>query len=151
MSKNDSNKMLLNLILGVSATLAIALLILAFKVKGGLIGAILGSIIVLALIYWMREVKRIFSVRRNTAEEHDWLYDFIEEGEDVIFVAKVPGPPEEVRVKLTDGVLEIRGGGNFFRKVELSRDAKIVEKSYVNGVLRLKLRVSQIKQSGLQR
>ncbi|MEM2479791.1 MAG: Hsp20/alpha crystallin family protein, partial [Candidatus Bathyarchaeia archaeon] len=120
------------------------------KVKGGLLGAILGSIIVFALIYWMREVKRIFSAQRKTVEEHDWLYDLIEEGENLIFVAKVPGPPEEIKVRVSDGVLEIKGGGNFLRRVEISKDAKLVEKSYANGVLLLKLRVSQIKQSRLQ-
>lgn len=151
MSKTNSDKILLNLILGVSVTIAITLLVLIFKVKGGLLGAILGSIVTLALIYWVREVKRMFSAERTSMEEQEWLYDLIEEGEELIFVAKVPGPPEEVRVKITDGVLEIRGGGNFLRKVEISKDAKIMEKSYVNGVLRLKMRVSQVKQSRLQR
>lgn len=147
---NNSSETLLNLILGVSAALAAILLIVVFKVKGGLLGAILGSIIVFALIYWMREVKRIFSAQRKTVEEHDWLYDLIEEGENLIFVAKVPGPPEEIKVRVSDGVLEIKGGGNFLRRVEISKDAKLVEKSYANGVLLLKLRVSQIKQSRLQ-
>ncbi|MEM1607461.1 MAG: Hsp20/alpha crystallin family protein [Candidatus Bathyarchaeia archaeon] len=150
MSMNNSSETLLNLILGVSAALAAILLIVVFKVKGGLLGAILGSIIVFALIYWMREVKRIFSAQRKTVEEHDWLYDLIEEGENLIFVAKVPGPPEEIKVRVSDGVLEIKGGGNFLRRVEISKDAKLVEKSYANGVLLLKLRVSQIKQSRLQ-
>lgn len=150
MSKTNSDEMLLNFILGVSVAIAVTLLILIFKVKGGLLGVILGSIIVLALIYWVREFKRVLDAQKTIAEEHEWLYDLIEEGENITFVAKVPGPPEEVKVKFADGVLEIKGGGNFFRRVEISRDAKLVEKSYVNGVLRLKLRVSRVERSRLQ-
>jgi len=137
---------LLNLILGIGTILAVALLIVIFKVKGGLLGITLGSVVVLALIYWMREIKRIFNIQEEPVEKHDWLYDIIEDGENIIFVARVPGPPEKVDVKIGDGVLEVKGGEGFSKRVEIPRNVKLLEKSYVNGVLRLKLRVLGVKQ-----
>ncbi|MBS7606504.1 Hsp20/alpha crystallin family protein [Candidatus Bathyarchaeota archaeon] len=132
--------LLRDLILAVSAAIAILLIILVFKVKGGFIGIALGTITIIALIYWLREVRRIFQQQENMyPAEHDWLYEFIEEGENLILVASVPGPSERVKIKIIDSFIEIRGGGNFVRRVQIPKDVRIVEKSYANGVLRVKL------------
>lgn len=129
--------LLRDIILAVSVAIAILLLILIFKIKGGLLGMVLGAITVTALIYWLREVKRIFR-QETQPSEIDWLYEIIEDRENIVFIARVPGPPEKVKVKISDGIMEIRGGGGFLRRVEIPRGIKILEKSYSNGVLRIK-------------
>ncbi|MBS7639568.1 MAG: Hsp20/alpha crystallin family protein [Candidatus Bathyarchaeia archaeon] len=131
------SNLLRDVILAVSVAIAILLLILIFKIKGGLIGMVLGAVTVAALIYWLREVERIFR-QETQPDEADWLYEIIENGENIIFIARVPGPPDKVKVKIADGTMEIRGGGDFLRRVEIPRGVKILEKSYSNGVLRIK-------------
>lgn len=135
-----AGEFLMDLILAVSAAIAILLIILIFKVKGGFIGIALGAVIIAALIYWLREVRRIFQQQETIHQtEHDWLYEFIEEGENLILIASVPGPSEKVKIRVTDSFIEIRGGGNFIRRVQIPKDVKVVEKSYANGILRVKL------------
>lgn len=142
--RNRSRELPKNLILVSSAIIAILLIIIIFKVKGGLIGIVLGAITVVALIYWLKEVKRIFREESAAHTENDWLYEFIEMNEDLIFIASVPGPPREVKVRVVDSTMEIRGGGNFIRRIEMPRNTKIIEKSYSNGVLRIRMRRTSV-------
>lgn len=145
------NEILISLILWVSAVATVIFIAAIFKLKGGLIGLVLGAIAVIAVIYWMIEIKRIFYEKReNAIEEREWLFDLIEGEEDIIFVARVPGPPEDVRVKIIDGTLEIKGGGNFLKKVQVPKGARLLEKSYKNGVLQLRLQRPKIEQKRLQ-
>lgn len=133
-------ELLKDLILVISVAIAILLIMLIFKVKGGFIGIAFGAIIIIALIYWLREVRRISQQQEAMhSTEHDWLYEFIEDGENLIFIASVPGPSEKVKIKVADSFIEIRGGGNFVRRVQIPKDVKVIEKSYANGVLRVKL------------
>jgi len=145
----DSNEMLANLMILVGVIIAAIFIMAVFKLKGGLLGLILGTIAVIAMIYWVREIRRVFNEKSEIdfadMEERDWLYDLIEDEENMIFVARVPGPPKEIKVKVTSGMLEIRGGGGFTKRVQIPEDVKLLEKSYVNGVLRLKLRRLKIE------
>ena len=125
-------------IIGIAAVAL--LIILLFKVKGGILGMVLGTIAVAALIYWFKEIKKIFREEKHYSPEEDgWLYDLIDEGEDVNFIAKVPGPAEKVKVRLVRGTLEIKGGGNFMRRVPIPKCTRILDRSYINGVLNVKL------------
>ncbi|MEM1581433.1 MAG: Hsp20/alpha crystallin family protein [Candidatus Bathyarchaeia archaeon] len=148
--KERLNEVLVNLVVGVSTAAVALFLIVIFKLKGGLIGLVLGAIAVTALVYWLMEIRKIFTKQETTVEEHDWLYDLIEEEEGIIFVARVPGPPEEVKVKIINGILEVRGGGNFIKRIPIPKNSRLLEKSYANGVLRLRLQRSQIEQKKLQ-
>jgi predicted PurR-regulated permease PerM len=47
------------------------LIILLFKVKGGILGMVLGTIAVAALIYWLKEIKRIFREEKPYSLEED--------------------------------------------------------------------------------
>jgi len=130
----------LNILSIISIVVVAFLLILLFKVKGGILGVVLGIIAVVALIYWLKEMKKIFGEEKAyPADEAEWFYDLIDDGEGVILIAKVPGPAEEVKVKLRKGVLEIRGGGSFKRRVRVPREVELKSHSYVNGVLHVRL------------
>jgi len=145
----DSTEMLANLMILAGIIVAAIFIIAVFKLKGGLLGLVLGTMAVIAMIYWVREIKRVFNEKSETGfadmEERDWFYDLIEEEENIIFVARVPGPPKEIKVKVADGILEIRGGGGFAKKVQIPENVKLLEKSYLNGVLRLKLKHLKIE------
>lgn len=140
--ERESSHELLKDALSIVSIVAVALvLIVLFKVKGGILGIILGTIAVAMLIYWLMEINKIFREEKiPSSEEHEWFYDLVEERENVTFIAKVPGPVKEVRLKIVGNsdMLEIKGGGNFTRRVKIPRGARLQEKSYINGVLYVK-------------
>lgn len=140
--ERESSQELLKDALSIVSIVAVALvLIVLFKVKGGILGIILGTIAVAMLIYWLMEINKIFREEKiPSSEEHEWFYDLVEERENVTFIAKVPGPVKEVRLKIVGNsdMLEIKGGGNFTRRVKIPRGARLQEKSYINGVLYVK-------------
>lgn len=132
---------LLTDILSIMSVAVVALLlILLFKVKGGILGMVLGTIAVAALIYWLKEIKKIFGEEKALSpEEVEWFYDLIEEGEGLTLIAKVPGPAERVKVRLINEILEIEGSGNFMQRVHVPKGAQLQDKSYVHGILHIKL------------
>ena len=130
----------LNILAIVSIAVVSLLLILLFKIKGGILGVVLGTITMAMLIYWLKEIKNIFREEKTyPIGEAEWFYDLIDDGEGVTFVVKVPGPAEEVKAKLLHGALEIRGGGNFVRMVQMPKEVQLQTKSYINGVLHVRL------------
>jgi len=123
-----------------SIAVVAVLLFLLFRARGGMLGMILGAVAVIILIYWFRELKSLFREEEAYPKgKAEFFYDLFDEGETLIFVAKVPGPAEEVEAKLGRGFLEIRGGGNFVRRVKVSKGVKLQTKSYTDGVLHIKL------------
>ncbi len=73
--------------------------------------------------------------------EQDWVYDLIKNNDEMIFVAEVPGPEDQINVRLTEGLLRIKGGQNFSREVplELTQEMGIADYKYRNGVLTIKI------------
>jgi len=135
-----SDELLRNVLSIVSIAVVALLLIVLFKLKGGILGMVLGAIAVAALIYWLMEIKKIFEEQKApTSEEHEWFYDLIEEEENITFIAKVPGPAREVKAKIVDDMLEIRGGRNFLQRVQIPKGTRLQDKTYVSGVLHIKL------------
>jgi len=129
----------------VSIAVVALLLILLFKVKGGFLGVVLGTVAVAALIYWFKEIKKIFKEEKAyPTEEAEWFYDITDEGESVTLIAKVPGPPEKVKVRLVNEKLEIEGGANFMRRIHVPKGAQLQHKSYINGVLHVKLQKTEM-------
>ena len=139
--REKPQELLKNMLSIVSITAVALLIIILFKVKGGVFGIVLGTIAVATLIYWLMEIKKIFREEKICSEEEpEWFYDLIEEGEGLVFVAKVPGPAREVKVRLVDETLEVKGGGNFTRRVHMPKGVQLLNKSYSNSVLHVKLR-----------
>ncbi|MBO3797602.1 MAG: Hsp20/alpha crystallin family protein [Thermoproteota archaeon] len=132
--------LLLTVIIGI----VIILLIIFFKMKGGVLGFIIGVIATMALIYWVIEIKRILKEQKApTLWEREWFYDLIEEEENVTFVAKVPGPAHEVKVKVVRGVLEVRGGEGFLKRIRVPKNVVLEDNKYVNGILQVRLRKTE--------
>lgn len=74
-------------------------------------------------------------------EQKDWVYDLIKNDDEMVFVAEVPGPENQINVRLTAGLLRIKGGQNFTKDVplELTHEMGIAEYKYRNGVLTIKI------------
>ena len=121
--------------------------VLVIRMKQGYVGFILLAVASVLMIYWVRELKKMVRTEEprempKQVEQKSWVYDLIKGNEELVFVAEVPGPEDEVNVRLINGVLHLRGGQNFARDVQLdvTEDMGIAEFKYRNGVLTLKIR-----------
>jgi HSP20 family protein len=100
------------------------------------------------MIYWVKEFKRliIFQNSENTPaafEEKNWIYDLIQGDHETVFVAEVPGPEDQIDVRLREGILYIKGGHNFAKDILLksTSDMTISDCKYTNGVLTLRIQM----------
>jgi len=97
------------------------------------------------MIYWVREVRLMARSEESKLireiEQKDWVYDLIKNDREMVFVAEVPGPEDQINVRLTEGLLRIKGGQNFTRDVplELTQEMGISDYKYRNGVLTIKI------------
>jgi len=98
------------------------------------------------MVYWVREARLMTkSEERATTKEmeqkNDWIYDLIKNNDEMVFVAEVPGPEEQVNARLINGMLRIKGGQNFSKDIplELSEAMNISDCKYRNGVLTIKI------------
>jgi HSP20 family protein len=99
------------------------------------------------MVYWVREARLMTrSEERAMAKEmeqkkNDWVYDLIKNNDEMVFVAEVPGPEEQINVRLINGLLRIKGGQNFAKDIplELTKDMGISDYKYRNGVLAIKI------------
>ncbi len=97
------------------------------------------------VIYWVRELYKMSRPEDQKAvpesEKRDWIYDLIKNDNEMVFVAEVPGPEDQINVRLTSGVLRITGGQNFAKDVQLGFSAEmgISDYKYRNGVLTIRL------------
>lgn len=98
------------------------------------------------MIYWVREVKLMArsedrKIAKDIEKQKDWVYDLIKNKDEMVFVAEVPGPEDQINVRLTDGMLRIKGGQNFTRDVPLesTQQMGISDYKYRNGVLTIKI------------
>jgi len=133
------------LVVSIIGVIIIGIILMSLvKVQRGLLGIILAALASGLLIYWLREVRGIvkkeFSSDGVTRSKPEWNYDLMEMKDEVTLVADVPGPEEEIKVQLEGGKLEIRGGNNFFKTVNLPKILNILNTNYLNGVLEVKLK-----------
>ena len=98
------------------------------------------------MVYWVREARLMTrSEERATSKEmeqkNDWIYDLIKNNDEMVFVAEVPGPEEQINVRLVNGLLRIKSGQNFLKDIplELTKDMGISDYKYRNGVLTIKI------------
>jgi len=113
----------------------------------GFVSFILIGAAAITMIYWVHVLKKMtkeqkpkFSAREQ--ESKSWVYDLIRGDEEIVFVAEVSGPEDKVMVRLIDGILYIRGSGNFSKEVPIedSNEMKIYDFKYRNGVLTLRIK-----------
>jgi len=113
----------------------------------GFVSFFLIAIAAIPMIYWVKVLKKMtkeqqpkYAARKQ--ETKSWVYDLIKGDEETVFVAEVPGPEDKVMVRLIDGILYVRGSGNFSKEVPIegSNDMKIHDFKYRNGVLTLRIK-----------
>jgi HSP20 family molecular chaperone IbpA len=78
----------------------------------------------------------------RNVEQKDWVYDLIKNSDGAtVFVAEVPGPEDQINVRLVSGILKIKGGQNFSRDVQLDMvdEIGISDYKYRNGVLTIRM------------
>ena len=74
-------------------------------------------------------------------EGKDWFYDLIKNNDEMVFVAEVPGPEDQINIMLASGILHIKGDRNFVREIpiEINKDMSISDFKYRNGILTIKI------------
>src|SRR5438445_11114552 len=99
------------------------------------------------MIYWVSVIKKMTkeSQPQYTAKEVDtknWVYDLIKGDKEIVVVAEVPEPDDQVTVRLIDGILYIRGSRHFSKQVpiEATPDMGIHDFKYKNGVVTLRIK-----------
>ena len=118
--------------------------VLLARSQGG-VGFIFLAIASGLMIYWVREVRMMArsedSKLAKEIEQKDWVYDLIKNDDEMVFVAEVPGPENQINIRLTEGLLRIKGGQNFTRDIplELTQEMGISDYKYRNGVLTIKI------------
>ncbi|MGQ9469070.1 MAG: hypothetical protein ACUVTD_04505 [Nitrososphaerales archaeon] len=118
------------------------ILMLIVRVQRGLLGLVLAGLAVVLLVYWLREFRR--AVKKELVPEiplkkAEWTHELIEDKDEIIFLAEVPGPEDQIKVEITDSTLEVKSI-NFQKVVKLPHKVSIFSKSYVNGVLNVRLK-----------
>jgi HSP20 family protein len=115
------------------------------RAQGG-VGFIFLAVASGLLVYWVREIRMMSRseekmISRESEQQKDWVYDLIKNNDETVFVAEVPGPEDQINVRLSNGLLKIKGGQNFTRDVplELTEDMGISDYKYRNGVLTIKI------------
>jgi HSP20 family protein len=121
--------------------------VLSLRDDAGFVSFILIGITAAIMIYWVKVLKKMTkdSQPQYVPKESDtknWVYDLIKGDNEIVFVAEVPGPEEQVTVRLINGVLYVRGSGHFSKEVpiEATPDMGIHEFRYRNGVLTLRIK-----------
>jgi len=120
---------------------------LSLRSSQGYVSFILIGISAAIMIYWVRILKKmtVGNVSQYAPKEVDtknWVYDLIKGEKEIIFVAEVPGPEDQVTVRLISGILYVRGSGHFSKEIsiETTSDMGIHDFKYINGVLTLKIK-----------
>lgn len=131
------------------ALLFIGIMFVMLARSQGSIGFLFLAVASGLMIYWVREIKlmarseeQMMMLRGEAEQQKDWVYDLIKDNNDeMVFVAEVPGPEDQIKVRLTNGLLRIKGGQNFARDVplELSQEMGISDYKYRNGVLTIRI------------
>ena len=137
----------LDFIVPLIALLFIGIMFVFLARSQGGIGFIFLAVASALMVYWVREVKFMArseerKIAKKIEQQKDWIYDLIKDNDQMVFVAEVPGPEDQINVKLIEGLLRIKGGQNFARDVpiEMTQEMTISEYKYRNGVLTIKIR-----------
>tara|TARA_B100000949_G_C14250715_1_gene437989 strand:+ start:412 stop:864 length:453 start_codon:yes stop_codon:yes gene_type:complete len=112
------------------------------RFQRGIIGVVLSIVSAVLLIYWVRELKKNVTTtfgQQVSSAPKDPLVDIIKRADGLTIVLEVPGPEDKVKTRLKNDVLEITGGQNFKKTIDLDLQASIESTTYVNGILTVKL------------
>ena len=143
-----SNEQSLNFVIPIMVILFLGIIYIMTQRSGsGFVSFILIGAAAITMFYWVhvlkkmtKEQKPVYNAREQ--ETKNWVYDLIKGEGDFVFVAEVPGPEDKIAVRLSDGILYIRGSVGFSKEVPIegSNEMKIVDFKYRNGVLTLRIK-----------
>lgn len=109
-------------------------------------GFILVSIASALMIYWVRQLKQTLKDEESylpsgEIEQKNWVYDLMKSKNEMVFVAEVPGPEDQIDVRLTIGTLHVKSGRNFEKSIplDLNEEMNISDLKYKNGILTIKI------------
>lgn len=114
------------------------------RLQRGLLGLILTGILIILGIYWFREIRRALESSKHLK---GYPVEVNEEDGLISVTAEVPGPESEVSFEVSGDRVLLRGGGGFRRKIKLPCRVKLIESSYVNGILHLRLMKADLVES----
>lgn len=134
-SKNRKLQELRPFTMALLITLMIVVVVLALRMHKGFVGILLALIAVCILFYWTREIRNMLKKSRLK----DFIYEVLDEGTYVSIVAQVPGPEDDVKVLMLGRRVIIKGGGGFKKTLVLPYKVELINKSYKNGVLTIKM------------
>jgi HSP20 family molecular chaperone IbpA len=119
---------------------------MSLRYEHGAISFILIGVAAATMIYWGFVIKKMARTEKpkytaRDTESKNWVFDVIKGENEIVFVAEVPGPDDKIVVRLVEGVLYIRGSGNFSKEVPIegSSGMQIADFKYRNGVLTLRI------------
>ncbi|MGI0004663.1 MAG: Hsp20/alpha crystallin family protein [Candidatus Nitrosotenuis sp.] len=142
------NEQSINFIVPIMLILFLGIIyIMSLRQGHGAVSFILVGIAAITMIYWGFVLKKMTRTEKpkysaREAESKNWVYDLIKGNDELVFVAEVPGPDDKIMVRLIEGVLYIRGAGNFSKEVPIegAAEMQIADFKYRNGVLTLRIR-----------
>jgi hypothetical protein len=146
--KSYSNEQSINFIIPIMIILFLGIIyIMSLRYGQGAVSFILIGIAAITMIYWGFVLKKMTKTDKpkytvRDTESKNWVYDLIKGDDEVVFVAEVPGPDDKIIVRLIEGILYIRGSGNFSKEVPIegASDMQIQDFKYRNGVLTLRIK-----------
>ncbi|MCP8321157.1 MAG: hypothetical protein H3Z52_09495 [archaeon] len=129
------------------------ILMLFIRVQRGLLGFVLAGLAIILLVYWLREFRK--TVKKElmpeiTPKGAEWAYEIIEDKDEITILAEVPGPEDQIKVEIVNGKLEIKST-NFQKAVKLLHGVSIISKSYVNGVLSVRLKRENMHRENVEK
>jgi hypothetical protein len=145
--KAYSTEQSINFIIPIMILLFLGIVYMASLRSGhGSVSFILIGIAAASMIYWGFVIKKMTKTEKpkytvRDSESKNWVFDLIRGENEIVFVAEVPGPDDKIMVRLIEGVLYIRGSGNFSKEVPIegASDMQIHDFKYRNGVLTLRI------------
>ena len=130
------------LVILVSLVIGGIILIIILRLERGFLGLILGAASIALFVYWVREFKKIINDDKqfpSLSNQKKWQYDIFENDNEITIVAEVPGPEKEILIDVINKTVKI-SNENFSEEIKLKKEVSIIEKSYLNGILNLKLK-----------
>lgn len=146
--KSYSGEQSINFVIPIMIILFLGIIyIMSLRFGQGSVSFILVGVAAATMIYWGFVLKKMVKADKpkytvREAESKSWVYDLIKGDDEIVFVAEVPGPDDKIMVRLIDGILYVRGSGNFSKEVPIEGAAnmEIRDFKYRNGVLTLRIR-----------
>ena len=130
------------LVILVSLVIGGIILIIILRLERGFLGLILGAASLALFVYWVREFKKIINDDKqfpSLSNRKKWQYDIFENDNEITIVAEVPGPEKEILINIINKTVKI-SNENFSEDIKLKKEVSIINKSYLNGILNLKLK-----------